>query len=64
MQQRRILLRGLGASHAAQFVDQVREIAAKRIEGWETGQRLKLHEEMEAISFSSIMRVVFGELLG
>ena len=61
MQQRRILLRGLGASHAAQFVDQVREIAAKRIDGWETGQRLKLHEEMEAISFASIMRVVFGE---
>jgi cytochrome P450 len=61
MQQRRILLRGLGASHAAQFVDQVREIAAARIGGWETGQQLKLHEEMEAISFSSIMRVVFGD---
>jgi cytochrome P450 family 135 len=61
MQQRRILLRGLGASHAAQFVDQVREVAATRIAGWETGQRLKLHEEMEAISFASIMRVVFGE---
>ena len=38
MQQRQILLRGLGASHAAEFVDQVREIADKRIEGWETGQ--------------------------
>lgn len=61
MHQRRILLRGLGASHAAQFVDQVREIAAKRIDGWETGQRLKLHDEMEAISFASIMRVVFGD---
>ena len=61
MRQRRILLRGLGASHAAQFVDQVREIAAARIGGWETGQQLKLHEEMEAISFASIMRVVFGE---
>jgi cytochrome P450 family 135 len=61
MHQRRILLRGLGASHAAQFVDQVREIAAKRIGGWEKGQRLKLHDEMEAISFASIMRVVFGE---
>jgi cytochrome P450 family 135 len=61
MHQRRILLRGLGASHAAQFVDQVREIAAKRIGGWEIGQRLRLHDEMEAISFASIMRVVFGE---
>jgi cytochrome P450 len=61
MRQRKILLKGLGTSHAAQFVDQVREIAAKRIDGWETGQRLKLHDEMEAISFASIMRVVFGE---
>jgi cytochrome P450 family 135 len=61
MRQRKILLRGFGASHATQFVDQVREIAANRIAGWEPGQRLKLHEEMESISFTAIMRVVFGE---
>jgi len=61
MRQRRILLRGFGASHATQFVDQVREIAANRIATWEQGQRLKLHDEMEAISFAAIMRVVFGE---
>jgi len=61
MKQRKILLRGFGASHATQFVDQVREIAANRIAGWEAGQRLKLHDEMEAISFAAIMRVVFGE---
>jgi cytochrome P450 len=61
MSQRRIMLPGMGASHGAEFVDQVREIAEKRITGWETGQRLKLHEEMEAISFAAIMRVVFGE---
>jgi cytochrome P450 family 135 len=61
MRQRKIMLPGFGASHAAEFVDQVREIAEKRIAGWEVGQKLKLHEEMEAISFASIMRVVFGE---
>jgi len=61
MRQRRIMLRAFGASHAAQFVDQVREIAANRIAGWEQGEQLKLHDEMEAISFAAIMRVVFGE---
>src|SRR5262249_36392307 len=61
LHQRRIMLPGFGASHGAEFVDQVREIAAKRLAGWRSGQRLKLHDEMEAISFASIMRVVFGE---
>ena len=59
--QRRIMLPALGGSHAATFVDQVREIAANRIASWEVGQKLKLHEELEAISFASIMRVVFGD---
>jgi len=61
MHQRRIMLPGFGASHGAEFVDQVREITDNRISGWDIGERLKLHEEMEAISFTSIMRVVFGE---
>jgi cytochrome P450 len=61
LSQRRIMLPGFGASHGAEFVDQVREIAETRIAGWKPGQRLKLHDEMEAISFASIMRVVFGE---
>jgi cytochrome P450 len=61
MRQRKIMLPGFGASHANEFVDQVREITERRIAGWKVGQRLKLHEEMEAVSFASIMRVVFGE---
>jgi cytochrome P450 family 135 len=61
MRQRKILLRGFGASHGAQFVDQVREITQERLSGWKVGQRLRLQEEMEAISFASIMRVVFGD---
>lgn len=61
MRQRKILLPGFGASHGAQFVDQVREITQKRISSWEPGQRLRLQDEMEAISFASIMRVVFGD---
>ena len=61
LQQRRILLPGMGASHAAQFADQVREITQAHIAEWKPGQRVKLHEEMEAISFASIMRVVFGD---
>jgi cytochrome P450 family 135 len=61
MRQRRILLPGFGASHGAQFVDQVREITQERLSGWKVGQRLKLQDEMEAISFASIMRVVFGD---
>src|SRR5215211_1505908 len=54
LQQRRILLPGVGAGHAAQFADQVREITQKRIAEWRPGQRLRLQDEMEAISFASI----------
>jgi cytochrome P450 len=61
MRQRKILLPSMGAAHAAQFAEAVREIAQKRLSGWEVGQRLNMQEEMEAISFDSIMRVVFGE---
>src|SRR4051794_26504150 len=61
MRQRKILLPGFGASHGAQFVDQVREITQNQISTWKPGQRLKLQDEMEAISFASIMRVVFGD---
>jgi cytochrome P450 len=61
MRQRKILLPGFGAPHGAQFVDQVREITQERIAGWKPGQRLRLQDEMEAISFGSIMRVVFGD---
>jgi cytochrome P450 family 135 len=64
LHQRRILLPGLGAGHGAQFADQVREITQDRIAEWRPGQRLKLQDEMEAISFASIIRVVFGEDLG
>jgi len=61
MRQRKILLPGFGASHGAQFVDQVREITQDRLSKWEVGQQLRLQDEMEAISFASIMRVVFGD---
>jgi cytochrome P450 len=61
MRQRKILLPGFGAAHGAQFVDQVREITQDRLSNWKQGQRLRLQDEMEAISFASIMRVVFGD---
>jgi cytochrome P450 family 135 len=61
MHQRRILLKGFGASHGARFADQVLEIAQRQIASWEVGRRLKLAEEMEAISFEAIMSVVFDD---
>jgi len=60
LRHRRILLPAFGGSHAQQFADQVREIAEKRVASWKPGDRLSLQEEMEKISFESIMRVVFG----
>jgi cytochrome P450 family 135 len=60
LQQRRIMLPAFGGSHAQQFADQVREIAEKRVGSWQPGERLSLQDEMEKISFESIMRVVFG----
>src|SRR5262245_59464117 len=58
---RRMLLPAFGAGHGRRFADQVREIAERRVTGWQEGQKLNLHDEMEAISFESIMKVVFGE---
>ena len=64
MQHRRILLPAMGGGHGQQFADQVREIAARRISSWQPGQRVRLQEEMEAISFDSIMRIAFGDEAG
>jgi len=61
MRHRKIMLPAFGGGHAQRFGDQVREIAEERIAGWQPGQRLKLRDEMEAISFESIMRVVFND---
>ena len=61
LEQRRILLPGVNAAHGAQFAHQVQEITRERIAGWRTGQKLRIQDEMEAISFASILRVVFGE---
>jgi cytochrome P450 len=60
LRHRRIMLPAFGGSHAQQFADQVREIAEKRVASWNVGDRLSLQDEMEKISFESIMRVVFG----
>jgi len=64
MRDRRIMLPAFGASHGQQFAEQVREIADRRVSSWLPGQKLRLRDEMEAISFESIMRVVFGESAG
>ena len=57
---RRLLLPAFSAEHGLRFADQVREIAERRVSSWSPGQKLRLQDEMEAISFESIMRVVFG----
>ncbi len=64
MHHRRILLPAMGGGHGQQFADQVREIAAGQISSWRSGQRVRLQEEMEAISFASIMRIAFGDEAG
>jgi cytochrome P450 family 135 len=60
LRHRRIILPTFSGSHAQQFADQVREIAEKRVASWNVGDQLNLQDEMEQISFESIMRVVFG----
>jgi cytochrome P450 len=60
MQHRRILLPAFGAQHGASFSEEVREIAAARVADWSPGQKLRLQDEMEAISFEAILSVVFG----
>ena len=60
LRHRRMLLPAFSAGHGRRFAEQVREIAERRVSTWEPGQKLRLRDEMEAISFASIMRVVFG----
>jgi cytochrome P450 len=60
MRHRRILLPAFGAGHAREFATRVQEIAERRVSAWEPGQELRLQDEMEAISFQSILTVVFG----
>lgn len=61
MRHRRIMLPGFSGGHGQRFADQVREIAEQRVSRWQAGQKLSLRDEMEAISFESIMRVVFND---
>jgi cytochrome P450 len=64
MRHRRMMLPGFGAEHGRQFADQVRDIAERRVSSWHKGDQLRLQDEMEAISFESIMRVAFGDMSG
>jgi cytochrome P450 len=61
MRHRRILLPAFGARHADGFERSVAEIARARIAGWQVGESLELHPEMEAIAFEAILGVVFGD---
>lgn len=61
MRHRKIMLPGFGGGHGQRFADQVREISEARISAWEPGRKLRLQDEVEAISFESIMRVVFND---
>ena len=60
MRQRKILLPAFSAGHGREFAVRVEEIAERRIARWRPGQELRLQDEMEAISFESILTVVFG----
>jgi cytochrome P450 len=64
MRQRKILLPAFGAAHGRQFAARVQEIAEQRVSSWAPGQELRLQDEMEVISFQSILTVVFGRDTG
>ena len=61
LRHRRMLLPAFSAGHGQRFGERVREIVKERVSTWEPGQTLNLHDEMEKISFESIMRVIYGD---
>ena len=60
MRQRKILLPAFSAGHGRSSPTRSRRSPSARIARWPVGRSCELQDEMEAISFESIMSVVFG----
>jgi cytochrome P450 len=56
---RRILLPTVG-HHVHRYSGLIAEIARRRMLTWRVGEELRLQQEMEAITFETIMRLTFG----
>jgi cytochrome P450 family 135 len=57
---RRMMLPALRRDHVERFTEVIEESVVSRIEAWPMDTPIALKEEMEAIAFDTIMRIVFG----
>lgn len=60
MAHRRILLPNFRGGHIRRFTEMIETTTQRRVAEWPRGEPFALAPEMEAITFETIMRVVFG----
>jgi cytochrome P450 len=60
MRQRKLLLPAFHGDAVQRYVQTIEEVAAREIEGWETGKRFALAPRMQAVTLDVIMAGVFG----
>lgn len=63
MEQRRLMLPAFGADHVSAFASSIENLTLDRIRSWPIGTPFTLQEEMEVISFETIMMLAFGNRL-
>ncbi|HEY6298139.1 MAG TPA: cytochrome P450 [Candidatus Binatus sp.] len=60
LRQRRLLLPAFHGEQVASHADAMRNAADNAIASWPRGQRFRIHPQMRAITFETIIRAVFG----
>lgn len=60
MAHRRILLPSFRGGHVRQFTEMIESVTHQRVAAWPRGEPFALAPEMEAITFETIMSIVFG----
>jgi cytochrome P450 len=60
IEQRKLLLSPLHGQRMQRYGEMMREIAAKEIESWPSGEPYRLRPRMQAITLEIILRAVFG----
>jgi cytochrome P450 family 135 len=60
MRHRKILLPSFRGNHIQQYTDLIESVTQRRALDWPTGEKFALSPEMEAITFETIAKVIFG----
>ncbi|GAA2594834.1 cytochrome P450 [Dactylosporangium fulvum] len=64
MAHRRLMQPAFHQTQIARYVEQMREAAATRAEGWRDGQRIEMDQEIHAFAVAVVCRALFSSNLG